>query len=559
MSDFNIQFEEQDQSITLEFEQIGGGAVKSVNGKTGAVVLDAGDLEYDDTETYSSGSVGGELSTLKDGFDDLDDRVTALEQGGSGSGLTEDIKQALLQIAEKVAYIDDHGQDYYDALEDALYPPAELVRISAVYTQSGTVYDTADLNSLRDDLVVTAHYSDGTSGGVTSYTLSGTLTVGTSTVTVNYGGKSTTFNVNVDDGGSILYALPHATEFNGTSDYIDTEVQLRKEDISFTIFFHVSENESGDTNTRTILHCMHEASPYDGLTFKYASSNFNFICGTGASAIFTIPESAILNDGIYAVITHEQGTSNYDVYYKTATRIQHKLLTYNFVSVDETMIIGAYQNTGGVKDRYFKGTIYDLSVRSDVASYQSICNYLAVDSTPNLVYGLPDTAVFNGTSDYIDTNVQLFAKDVGFALLIDATLDANTSSNQTLMHCMYEQLPYPGMVLHTPSGGLRLSIGSTNTELTNWRLGYRGRIGIVKRAFENMVDIYYVNSGDASISHSSSEQSVDYTNNTMLIGAYRTTSDVKGRFMKGTVYDFKIYTGNVPTDTVTEWVQGGME
>ena len=73
MSDFNIQFEEQDQSITLEFEQIGGGAVKSVNGKTGVVVLDAGDLEYDDTETYSSGSVGDELSTLKDGSTRLDD------------------------------------------------------------------------------------------------------------------------------------------------------------------------------------------------------------------------------------------------------------------------------------------------------------------------------------------------------------------------------------------------------------------------------------------------------------------------------------------------------
>ena len=44
MSDFNIQFEEQDQVITLEFEQAGGGAVKSVNGKTGVVVLDAADV-----------------------------------------------------------------------------------------------------------------------------------------------------------------------------------------------------------------------------------------------------------------------------------------------------------------------------------------------------------------------------------------------------------------------------------------------------------------------------------------------------------------------------------
>lgn len=138
-----------------------------------------------------------DVATVKDGFDDLDDRVTALEQGGSGSGLTDDIKQALLQIAEKVAYVDDDGQDYYDALEEALYPPADLVSISAVYTQSSTVYDTDTLDSLKTDLVVTAHYSNETTQTVTAYTLSGTLTQGTSTITVSYGGKTTTFNVTV--------------------------------------------------------------------------------------------------------------------------------------------------------------------------------------------------------------------------------------------------------------------------------------------------------------------------------------------------------------------------
>lgn len=86
MSDFNIQFEEQDQSITLEFEQIGGGAVKSVNGKTGVVVLDAGDLEYDDTETYSSGSVGDELSTLKDGLQAVQTEVAATLITDTASG-----------------------------------------------------------------------------------------------------------------------------------------------------------------------------------------------------------------------------------------------------------------------------------------------------------------------------------------------------------------------------------------------------------------------------------------------------------------------------------------
>lgn len=123
-------------------------------------------------------------------------RVTALESGADG-GLTADIKSALLACFRNVAWINDDGQDYYDALDAALNPPANLSSITAVYTQSGTVYDTSSLDDLRPDLVVTAHWSDNTTSTVTTYTLSGTLTEGTSTITVAYGGKTTIFNVTV--------------------------------------------------------------------------------------------------------------------------------------------------------------------------------------------------------------------------------------------------------------------------------------------------------------------------------------------------------------------------
>lgn len=113
------------------------------------------------------------------------------------SGITAEIKQALLNCFQKVAWIDDQGQDYYDALYDALYPPVGLDSISCVYTQSGTVYDTDSLDSLKTDLVVTAHYSDQSTQTITTYTLSGSLTAGTSTITVLYGGQTTTFDVTV--------------------------------------------------------------------------------------------------------------------------------------------------------------------------------------------------------------------------------------------------------------------------------------------------------------------------------------------------------------------------
>lgn len=126
----------------------------------------------------------------------LEVRIEALEESALG-GLTDEAKQALLNCLAHVAWIDEDGQDYYDALESALYPPTNLSSISCVYTQSGTVYDTDSLNDLKTDLVVTAHYSDSSTATVTTYTLSGTLTVGTSTITVSYGGKTTTFNVTV--------------------------------------------------------------------------------------------------------------------------------------------------------------------------------------------------------------------------------------------------------------------------------------------------------------------------------------------------------------------------
>lgn len=128
-------------------------------------------------------------------------------QGEPGEGgLTEAMKQALLQLARKVAYIDGNGQTYYNALYTAFYGGAPVVvldSITAVFNQgSNVVYDTDTLDSLKPMLTVTAHYSDNTTATVpsTDYTLSGTLTAGTSVVTVSYSEKTTTFNVTVTHG-----------------------------------------------------------------------------------------------------------------------------------------------------------------------------------------------------------------------------------------------------------------------------------------------------------------------------------------------------------------------
>lgn len=83
---------------------------------------------------------------------------------------------------------------------------ASIVSISAVYTQTSTVYATTPLNNLKEELVVTGLYSDSTTQTITNYVLSGNLSEGTSVVTVSYGGKTTTFNVTVSPPAP-LYTL----------------------------------------------------------------------------------------------------------------------------------------------------------------------------------------------------------------------------------------------------------------------------------------------------------------------------------------------------------------
>lgn len=226
-------------------------------------------------------------------IDGLDQRVTALEEGGSGSGITAAVKNALLALFRNVVYAGANGQALYDDLYDAFYDvtairldnyslvftttgdtaqitattvPAggtvtwessdtsvatvdqtglvtsvgygsavitatsgsasascsitvsqvKLLSISANYTQSGRVYPSTALDSLKSDLVVTASWSDGTTSTVagSNYVLSGTLTAGTRQVTVSYGGKTATFNVVVSPMYTVSNNLTHCTTNN---------------------------------------------------------------------------------------------------------------------------------------------------------------------------------------------------------------------------------------------------------------------------------------------------------------------------------------------------------
>ena len=155
--------------------------------------------EYLDEHPVTSGATeeqATQIQTNTNNISELKEDISSLsEEIANGSGLTVTIKEALMNVVENIGlWKDGNGQTYIDALRTALYN-APLTSISAVYTQSKTIYASDDLEALKEDLVVTGTFTDGSSAVITDYTLSGNLTVGTSIITVAKDEKTATFEV----------------------------------------------------------------------------------------------------------------------------------------------------------------------------------------------------------------------------------------------------------------------------------------------------------------------------------------------------------------------------
>lgn len=102
--------------------------------------------------------------------------------------------------AFKTAFgIEDSGEEEPDTPvepdepDEPVTPEVTLTSISATYSGGEVAVGTA-VTALTG-IVVTAHYSDGTSETVTGYTLSGEIAEGSNTVSVSYEGLTTSFTV----------------------------------------------------------------------------------------------------------------------------------------------------------------------------------------------------------------------------------------------------------------------------------------------------------------------------------------------------------------------------
>ena len=314
-------------------------------------------------------------------------------QISGGSGLSDDIKTSLLACFQHVAWIDSHGQDYYNALYEALYdtPSRTLESISAVFTQgSAVIYDTVPLDSLKQYLVVTANYSDSTTETVTNYTLSGTLTVGTSTITVTYGGKTTTFTVNVTATPTITGI--EATYTQGqTVVYTDTSLNSLKSNLVVKAIFSDNTKYQLDDSAYTLSGTLTVGTSIVTVTYESFTTTFE-VTVTQAITYHSVTNS------LTGCITSNSSSqvADGDVYNATITASTGYTLTGATVSI----VMG---ETDITSTAYTNGTISIAFVNGNI----TITIVAEVDIQPSVWYDLTPS-MFTATRSDVTINASGF-------------------------------------------------------------------------------------------------------------------------------------------------------
>ena len=210
---------------------------------------------------------------------------------------------------------------------------ATLSSISAVFSQgNNTVYDSTALNDLKQYLTVTATYSDSSTAVISAanYTLSGTLSVGTSTITVSYGGKTASFTVTVTQTPPTLSSISAALDLNGAN--IDTNNSVNDLKQYLTVTAHYS-----DSSTSTV------------------ASNDYTLSGTLTRGTQTI------------TVTHEGKTATFTVFVHAALPSGYTELTY--ISTDGSQYVDPQIASGSVRHAEYE--IMVTALNSDDTSLSS--------------------------------------------------------------------------------------------------------------------------------------------------------------------------------------------
>ena len=142
-------------------------------------------------------------------------------------------------------------------------------------------------------------------------------------------------------------------------------------------------------------------------------------------------------------------------------------VTYTPTNTDETGLTWSISPSGYATINETTGEITGVAAGSCTVtatstihpSISASCNLTVVEQSSNVLYQLPAPTTFNGTSDFIDTDIALFANNQAFSFYIDfagspdnAISGGEVSVVNSMIEATIEGIPYPGLTLDALPG-----------------------------------------------------------------------------------------------------------
>ncbi len=143
----------------------------------------------------------------------------------------------------------------------------KLLSLTVEYEQDGALFVSDSLNDLKEDVKVIGNYNDGSKKEIENFALSGTLSAGSSTITVSFGGKTATFTVEVS-AKELFEPVVSVTQ--------DGVVKVTTKNTNLRVWFDIEEMvvkgnsySRSDVPTGWTVYARSKEDGFEGETVKY--------------------------------------------------------------------------------------------------------------------------------------------------------------------------------------------------------------------------------------------------------------------------------------------------
>lgn len=259
-----------------------------------------------------------------------------------------------------------------------IYVDGKIKALAPVVPCTGITLNTNTLSFTSTDtqtLIATVQPSNTTNSVIWSVSPAGIVTVnggvvtpidnGECTITATCGTQSATCNVTVAglvETHLLSYELAEATVFNGTDTFVDTGIALLNSDNinkDWTMLLDVKSNST--ENLRVIIHCMTESYPYPGLALDINNGGLRLVLPNNTKQVLREADT----NRNKLVITKSGNT--FTVYNESMEQLGTNTPD-TITTLNQTLLLGAYQDTSGGKGRFFNGTIHRFKLVEGVMS-----------------------------------------------------------------------------------------------------------------------------------------------------------------------------------------------